>query len=580
MKNFKFLTSVSHFFSIIAPYRSRFYILFVILVFSAICETLSIGSVFPLLLSVIDPQSASSNIFLLRISNLFGENHLLLIVSLFTLVLFSCSTLIALLRSYYSAFFTNCLRHKWTTAIFKNYLQGRLLDVSMEKQGNLINSMISEPIFAAKAINSLIDLCVSSLIITSVTIFLFFINFWLTIISFVVVLAGIGLFWIISRSYSNNVGRRRVSYNQSINHLITESVSGIRTIKVFSLEENVFNDLNNRLSRLMRMMTKYSLIRSSPKPISEFIVIFILISFIILSDLFYTDRVVYILPTLSVFSLSLIKLFSMSSLFLSKRIDFSSYWPSVELVHNFSDRFIPECVDQGDPSPKHIENIVVSNVSFDYEDKNKLLDTVNLHFSSGQIVALVGKSGSGKSTLTDLLVKLLVPSSGQIFINKQPLSSLSGQSWRQLVSFVSQDPFLFHASIKDNIKLGCPSATDEQVLHASMGAQSHSFIQTLPQGYETIVGHRGFGLSGGQKQRIALAQAFLRKPSFLILDEATSGIDFDTERRIFDFIRSDFSSSIVLFITHRPSSLKYADVIHEIANGSISNPRTYNSMNS
>jgi ABC-type multidrug transport system fused ATPase/permease subunit len=185
------------------------------------------------------------------------------------------------------------------------------------------------------------------------------------------------------------------------------------------------------------------------------------------------------------------------------------------------------------------------------------------------MVGLVGKSGAGKSTLCDILNKLVIPTSGDIFIDDKPLSLISRKAWRQRTGYVSQEPFLFHASVKDNIKIGMPEASDECVYLAAKAAQADAFIYDLPNGYYTLIGMGGVGLSGGQKQRIALAQAFLRRPDVLILDEATSGIDAETETRIFEALRREFSESLIILVTHRLSSLKNADRILFLENGNI-----------
>jgi ABC-type multidrug transport system fused ATPase/permease subunit len=196
----------------------------------------------------------------------------------------------------------------------------------------------------------------------------------------------------------------------------------------------------------------------------------------------------------------------------------------------------------------------------------------------GQVVGLVGKSGSGKSTLCDILTKLVIPTSGEIYVDNQSLSIISRKAWRQRTGYVSQEPFLFHASVKDNIAIGMPEASDECVINAAKAAQADIFISALPDGYETLVGVGGVGLSGGQKQRIALAQAFLRKPDILILDEATSGLDSETETNVFKAIRREFSESLVVLVTHRLSSLKNADRILFLECGNIVETGTFDDL--
>ncbi|MFY8148882.1 MAG: ABC transporter ATP-binding protein [Prochlorococcaceae cyanobacterium] len=197
------------------------------------------------------------------------------------------------------------------------------------------------------------------------------------------------------------------------------------------------------------------------------------------------------------------------------------------------------------------------------------LNGLDLVIEKGSTVALVGPSGAGKSSIADLLVGLYEPSRGRILIDGLDLRSLELASWQQRIGVVSQDTFLFNLSLAGNIGFGCPGASREQIRAAAAVAHAAGFIEELPEGYDTVVGERGFRLSGGQRQRIALARAILRRPELLILDEATSALDSETERLVQQALEELDRSITKLVIAHRLSTVVNVDEIVVLQQGRI-----------
>jgi ABC-type multidrug transport system fused ATPase/permease subunit len=555
--------------NVVGPYKRRGYILFLLLCASAIAETLSIGSVLPLLNAIIQDPTAGEHGRLMGWARELSAETRLLVASGMVVGLFLFRSALTLARDYYTAHFTNGLRHMWSTRIFENYVYGDLLEIRKEKQGHVINSMVNEPIYAAKGVQALIDASVAILVVAAIGVFLLWLNFWITVTSLLLVGVGIGLLWRFSTTYSENVGKRRVGYNQTINHLIAESVTGIRQIKVFSAESRVCKEMNGNVRSLMGMMTRFSLFNAAPKAVGEFLVILLIVSALCVGHFVFQKDLALLLPETAVFALALMKLFSMGSLILAKRMEVATYWPSVKLVHERASQLPAEFQEQESATPALSGKLSMRDVSFNFQGGPSVLSGLSIELVKGQVVGLVGKSGAGKSTLCDILTKLVMPTTGDIYIDDQALSSIGRSAWRKRVGYVSQEPFLFHASVRDNIKIGMPEASDESVIRAAKAAQADAFIASLPNGYDTLVGVGGVGLSGGQKQRLALAQAFLRRPDVLVLDEATSGLDPETETEVFKALRQAFSESLVILVTHRLSSLKSADQILFLEGGRI-----------
>jgi len=193
-------------------------------------------------------------------------------------------------------------------------------------------------------------------------------------------------------------------------------------------------------------------------------------------------------------------------------------------------------------------------------------------------VALVGPSGAGKSTVTKLLLRLYDVTGGAVRIDGEDIREVTQESLRQSISFVPQEPILFHRSLKDNIRYGRPDASEEEVIEAAKRAHCHEFISQLTEGYETHVGERGVKLSGGERQRVAIARAILKNAPILILDEATSALDSESEALIQDALKVLMEGKTVIVIAHRLSTIMTMDRIIVIENGAIAAEGTHDEL--
>jgi ATP-binding cassette, subfamily B, bacterial MsbA len=220
-------------------------------------------------------------------------------------------------------------------------------------------------------------------------------------------------------------------------------------------------------------------------------------------------------------------------------------------------------------SPESAPGVRFEHVTFSYGDERPALRDLTLDVAPGEAVALVGRSGAGKTTVVNLLLRFYTPASGRILLDGVPLDQIPLPELRGQIGLVSQDVFLFSGTIRDNIAYALPAATDEDVVEAARQANAHDFISQLPKGYASTVGERGVQLSGGQRQRIAIARAWLRRPRLLVLDEATSHLDSESERHVQEAFDRVSRGRTVFLIAHRLSTLWNADKIVVIENGTI-----------
>ncbi|HET6624694.1 MAG TPA: ABC transporter ATP-binding protein [Gaiellaceae bacterium] len=221
------------------------------------------------------------------------------------------------------------------------------------------------------------------------------------------------------------------------------------------------------------------------------------------------------------------------------------------------------------PLPPGPGALVFEDVDFGYEPGRPVLEGVDLELAPGRTVALIGRTGSGKTTLAALVPRFYDASAGRVLVDGVDVRELERRSLRREIGVISQDPFLFSASIRDNIAFGMPDAPHDAVEAAARAAQAHDFILELPQGYDTVVGERGITLSGGQRQRIAIARALLIDPRILVLDDATASVDATTEARIRAGLQEVMRDRTTIIIAHRLSTIALADEIVVLDHGRV-----------
>lgn len=346
-----------------------------------------------------------------------------------------------------------------------------------------------------------------------------------------------------------------------INSQLENSISGIRVSKAFtneSYELDKFNIGNHSLAKanegaFKAMAEFYSGINFMTKTL-QLIVLVVGGFFVFQGKINYGDLVAYLLYI---------------NLFLNPIRTLSHVMQQYQQAAAGFERFTeildtePEIQDQaGAIELRQVQgSIIFDNVSFSYDNKEKVLKEINLQIEPNKTLALVGPSGGGKSTLCNLIPRFYEVESGRVLIDGIPITDLKVSSLRSQIGIVQQDVFLFSGTIKENILYGRPDATDEEIVDAAKNANIHNFIMQLPDRYDTWVGERGVRLSGGQKQRVSIARVFLKNPPILILDEATSSLDNESELIIQQALERLAENRTTLVIAHRLSTIKNADQI-------------------
>jgi ATP-binding cassette, subfamily B, bacterial MsbA len=364
--------------------------------------------------------------------------------------------------------------------------------------------------------------------------------------------------------------RRLVHVQVELSKRMTENIQALRLLHTFGTQQRSTDEVLQSLKDVQAGLEKRAKLFYLPDPILEVLPI---LSLAILAALAYgsSSSQETLLPMLLTFLVALQRLAMRLRGVVGAFTQFADQSGSIERLNSILDPHNKVFALVGGEVFEALQaDIVFENVSLSYSnDQSFALRDLNFTIPKNQVTAFVGQSGAGKSSIVDLLVGLYQPTAGQIKVNGNRLEHYNQSSWRQHIGVVSQDTFIFNASIIDNLRYGAPEATYEEVMQAAKAAQAHQFIMDLPDAYETTVGERGYRLSGGQRQRLALARAILKQPEILILDEATSALDSESERLIQQALAKFQQDRTVIVIAHRLSTIVEADQIIVLEKGQL-----------
>ena len=351
---------------------------------------------------------------------------------------------------------------------------------------------------------------------------------------------------------------------------MTENIQALRLLHTFGTQQRTTDEALVKLQAVQQKLQQRAKIFYLPEPIFEVLPIF---SLAVLAVAAYSlsQSVETLLPLLLTFLLGLQRLalrLKVAASVFTQLADNSARMNRLDSILDPTDK---QFALQGKKSFRKLEtDIHFDEVSLAYgNDQTLALTNVSFTIPRNRVTALVGQSGAGKSSIVDLLIGLYQPSLGRVTVNEDNLQQYDQASWRQHIGVVSQDTFIFNCSILDNLRYGQPQASFDVVVDAAKAAQAHQFILDLPDGYETLVGERGYRLSGGQQQRLALARAIIKQPKIFIFYEATSALESESENLI-ELALAEFQNDrTVLVIAHRLSTIVDADQILVFERGQL-----------
>lgn len=579
----------------VKPYLKQLISANIFTILTVIFSLLSVILIFPFidLLFNTKPQVASGNevtsIFDLKdiiINNFadvikqYDKLDVLKYLCVLILITFFLKNLFIYLQTYYMALVEQGILKDLRFALYKHYLDLPLSFFTEERKGNLISRMINDVQIIKDSLIAVVNSLFRdppSIIVYSVVLFLF--NWKLTLIIFLLApVTGI-----ILSKIGNSLKRSSVKSQEKISDItstLDETLGAIRVVKAFGMEDYEKAKFKKENESYFELLVKIFRKRALASPISEFIgvitIVIILYIFgqqIILGNsdmtpgafIFYLAIFFQMMPSLKLFGQM-----------------FNSYkegTAAAERVFNILDTEI-KITDAPDAMvlDEFKSNIEFKNASFKYEKSDDILKNIDLNIKKGQIVAIVGPSGAGKSTLVDLIPRFYDLTDGNLFIDGTDIKKIKVNSLRKFMGIVTQETILFNDTIRNNIAYGESGIPIEKVIEASKAANAHKFIEKIETGYDTIIGDRGVKLSGGERQRLSIARALLKNPPILILDEATSSLDTESEILVQQAIETLMKGRTSIVIAHRLSTIQNADVIVVLEKGKIVETGTHNQL--
>ncbi len=566
--------------------RKQVLSLLVKIVFMAIIDVIGVASIFPFFTILTKPEIIKTNNYLnyafinLKFTN---ESNFLIFLGVMLLVVLISSMFFKAITVYTQLKVDQLIEFSISERLLKKYLKQQytfFLNKNTSEIGNNLLKEVNQVVIGVLAPS--INIIAQGLLAIAMIIMIFYTNTIIALISSLILALSYGILYLSLKGYAYSIGEIRLKTSQVKHKIINEVFYGIKDVKVNRLENFYHKLFSNAAEKYAFSNAKTQILTRLPR----FFIESIFFGGIIFISLVYVqnpETLFKILPSLAVISFAGYKLLPALQLIYANFITIKSVIPSLDLIYN-------EIENLSEIKKSKIENrnieiereITIQNLSYTYPfSKTKVIKRLDMKITAKQTVGIIGKSGSGKTTIIDLILGLLKPSEGKIYVDNFLLDENNIESWQSNVGYVPQQTFLIDDTISSNIAFGIKKEKIHfnQVKKVAKIANLDSFIMNeLEKGYSTIIGERGIRLSGGQRQRIGIARALYSNPNLLILDEATSALDKTTEKEILNAIKKLKSKITIIIISHHLSTLRDTDKIFVIDQGIVKSMSSYESL--
>ena len=548
------------------------YLIFIaISILNTFIEILSLLYIFPLLdYLVLNQKSYITELFFKFVTNLkiLKNKDEIFIVLFFFIVIFTTKFIINFIHIFFSQKLQLELRNKFTNELTKEYLSRKYRYFANINSSILIRNIFQEvPRVILGVILNIFNLISEFMLIFSIIIVLFIYDFESASIVFLL-LSTFGLIFILnSKKFIGKLAKKRLKFDGKYLKNIKETFDNIKIIKINRKEIFFSNAVKINAYLSFKANFYYSIVAQSPRVIFELLLVFIVLLVLIINRL--DQNIIY---TLAIYSVSSLRLIPAMSKVINSISNIRFDLPSLNILFNdLKNKKEENKTMATQESPLNFKNkIELKNISFFYNEDRFILNKINLKINKNDFISIVGEAGSGKSTLVDIISGLINPKLGKIYIDDKVLIDESDVvRWQKTIGYMPQSTTLFDMSIRDNIVLGPYNSklNKTRLNKAIKGSELTSLIKKLKQGLNTNVGDKGVKISGGEMQRIALARTLYSESQVIILDEATSSLDIETEKKILKTLKK-LKNKTVIFITHRTNNLKYFNKIYKIHNSS------------
>jgi ABC-type multidrug transport system fused ATPase/permease subunit len=558
--------------------KRRLVLLYVLMLVGALLEMLSLGLIVPAVGVLIDPDYANRAPLVKRLLGELTESQFVLLMMLTLMLVFLAKTIFLVWKAWVQKGVINAMALRLGVAIFEKYLRQPYAFHLIRNSATLTNNAQNGRSLASDIIDP--SMLIYSEFFISGGIFLLLL--WLEPIGTIGTILLFGTTSFLFSKYSgakiSRWGIARNTHREMMLQQFQQGFGGIKDIKVLGREAYIAKEYARELNGEVVIERRFQLFQTLPRYSLELLTVVcfcLLVSLMVVLGRDLSD----IVPVLSLFGAVAFRLLPAANQLLNNLQIIRFARPRVKLLYEDF-----KLADQQDSSlevaSSLLEEIRIKDLSFTYDNVDvPALTDVNMFVRRGEAVGIIGSSGSGKSTLVDVLLGLLQPNSGQILVDNQNIQT-NLRSWQNQIGYVPQTIFLTDDSLRRNIALGLPDnlINETAVAEALRAAQLQEFVEGLPDGLDTVVGERGVRLSGGQRQRIGIARALYNKPEVLVLDEATSSLDTETEHEVMKAVQALQGTKTVVIVAHRLSTVEYCDRLYRLENARVVDEGTFSEV--
>lgn len=547
--------------NLLRPHRRLFGIIAAAAALTSLLEGLTVAAFFPLLAALSGSARSTAPRWLPACSTAVSAGLLLALVVL--------KSAAVLLRDWLVARASGAVQHSLKERLMRQYARSSFQFFLDVKQGQLLYNLSTACARVGVLSQKIPQMFSEALKVAAIGLLLFFSAPWATLL---LLLIGTGYHWLthlLAGRVSYHTGKGRVSAAAAQSSIASEFLAGVRQIMAFGTQPDWLDRFSERSREYRDLAVRDAVWLSVPKVLLEVSAVGFLLAALWIFRRGTPGGIGSELPMLGMFSIGLLRILPSLTLLGQLRMEIMGLLGDAELLDQAFRAEPPPAPAGRRPFSGLRAGISFEKVGFSYPQRAPLFEELSLEFPKGSVTALVGPSGSGKTTLAYLLLGFLSPTTGRIRVDGEDLVQLDPAGWRSKIGFVSQEIFIFHGSVAENISFGRTGFTQEQIARAARVARADEFIARLPEGYKTLVGEKGMKLSGGQQQRLAIARAVLHEPEVLLFDEATSFLDTESEKRVREAIEQVSVGRTVILIAHRLSTVCRADRIIVLEQGKV-----------
>ena len=546
-------------------------ILFFCLIFLSLLEFVGLGLIPIFMSAILDPEIISSklnNQFLLNFINQTDKATLIIYISILLIIVFFIKNLFYIFIIVFQGLLTKRIKLHLSINVYKKYLNLDYLKLIEKNSSIMVRSLTLDVGNTAIFILNIINLCRETLLFLAICFLLFLASPLISLIILVVFGSVSVLFFFNSHKKIFEQGKFLQILSSDKIRIINDTIGSIKEIKIFKLNKYLEKIFFENTKSYEKYAFKNYFIKMLPRVILEVSAVLGIV-ILMISYIYINKDLTTLLPFLSLIVVSVIRIVPGLNLIQNAIATLKTIMPSYNHVLkelSFSDINNDDIKTEDKKIIKFDKKMVIENIGFNYPGNNtNVLKNISFEINKGEKIGIIGKSGSGKTTLVSIILGLLKPTSGKILIDENEID-FSKQEWNNVTGYVPQEVFLLEDTIKNNITFGLDkeNINFEILEKISKEAQIFNFIDSLPLKFNTLIGERGYNLSAGQKQRLGIARVLYRNPGLLILDEATSSLDQETEKNFVNDVFDNSKDKTIIFISHRLSALSKCDKIYDI----------------